>query len=158
MRGYRIFSSKFFSAPKLRVGALVTTVLLVAISISWLSPAAPLAGPGKNDRKVTLIVSSLMKGQHLSRHPLDDEISKRAMKIFTEGFDGRKLYFLQSDIDEFRKHTDICAVGGGLCGELLNARHVACNVPVLHFHLTDRDAHSLNVLGPNTCATEGDLT
>jgi len=106
MRGYRIFSLGFISASKLRAGALVTTVLLAAYSIGWLSPAAPLEGPGQNDRQVTLVVSSLMKRQHLSRHPLDDEISARAMKIFTEGFDARKLYFLQSDIDEFMQHRD----------------------------------------------------
>ncbi|MAD79554.1 MAG: carboxy terminal-processing peptidase [Pirellulaceae bacterium] len=106
MRGYRIFSSNFFAAPKLRLGGLVTAVLLVAFSTGWLSPAAPLEGPGKNDRQVTLIVKALMKREHLSRHPLDDEISGRAMKIFTEGFDARKLYFLQSDIDEFMQHRD----------------------------------------------------
>jgi len=106
MRGHRILSSKLFSTPKLRGVALVASVLLVAVSVAWLSPAAPLEGPGKNDRQVARIVSSLMKGQHLSRHPLDDEISERAMKIFTEGFDGRKLYFLQSDIDEFMKNRD----------------------------------------------------
>ena len=106
MRGYRIFSSRFFSAPQRRLGALVTAVLLVAFSTGWLSPAAPLEGPGKNDRRVIIIVSSLMKKKHLSRHPLDDEISGRAMKIFTEGFDARKLYFLQSDIDEFMEQRN----------------------------------------------------
>jgi len=106
MRGYRIFSSSFFSAPKFRVGALVTTVLLAAFSLGWLSPAAPLEGPGKNDHQVTRIVSFLMSREHLSGHPLNDEISERAMKIFTEGFDARKLYFLQSDIDEFMENRD----------------------------------------------------
>ncbi len=106
MRGYRIFSSNLFSAPKVRLGALVTTVLLAAFSLGWLSPAAPLERPGKNDRQVTKIVSLLMSREHLSRHPLNDEISARAMKNFTEGFDGRKLYFLQSDIDEFMKKRD----------------------------------------------------
>jgi carboxyl-terminal processing protease len=106
MRGHRNFSSSFFSAPKLRWGGLFTLVLLVAFSTGWFSPAAPLEGPGKNDRQVVRIVSKLMAKQHLSRHPLDDEISARAMKIFTQGFDVRKLYFLQSDIDEFMEYRD----------------------------------------------------
>ena len=106
MRGYRIFSSRFFSAPQRRLGALVIAVLLVAFSTGWLSPAAPLEGPGKNDRQVMIIVSSLMRKEHLSRHPLDNEISGRAMKIFTAGLDARKLYFLQSDIDEFMEQRD----------------------------------------------------
>mgnify|MGYP004109339149 CR=1 FL=1 len=103
MRGQRNFSSRFFLARNLRWGVLFTLVLLVAFSTGWLSPAAPLEGPGKHDRQVVIIVRKLMKDAHLSRHPLDDEISGRAMKIFTEGFDGRKLYFLRSDIDEFMK-------------------------------------------------------
>ncbi len=109
MRGHRNISSRLFSAPKLRWGALFTLVLLVAFSTGWLSPAAPLDGRGKNDRQVVMIVSSLMNGkggQHLSKHPLDDEISARAMEIFTQGFDARKLYFLQSDIDEFMQYRD----------------------------------------------------
>jgi carboxyl-terminal processing protease len=42
-----------------------------------------------------------MENDHLSRHALDDEISERAMEAFLESFDPRKMYFLQSDIDEF---------------------------------------------------------
>ncbi|HUG68777.1 MAG TPA: carboxy terminal-processing peptidase [Pirellulaceae bacterium] len=51
---------------------------------------------------MTRTVRTLMETQHLSRHPLDDEISTRAMKSFLEGLDARKMYFLQSDIDEFK--------------------------------------------------------
>lgn len=77
-------------------------VLFSGLSTAWLSlPAAPLDGPARSDRRVTLVVKSFMEQEHLSRHPLDDEISTRAMKAFLEGLDPRKMYFLQSDIDEF---------------------------------------------------------
>ncbi len=95
-----------FLASKRRLAVLVTAVLLAVVSANWLSSAAPLEGPGKNDRQVTLIVSSLMRNEHLSRHPLDDEISRRAMTIFIESFDPRKLYFLQSDVDGFMNQRD----------------------------------------------------
>ncbi len=77
-------------------------VLFGGLSAAWLTlPAAPLDGPARSDRTVTRAVRSLMEQEHLSRHPLDDEISTRAMKAFLEGLDSRKMYFLQSDIDEF---------------------------------------------------------
>ncbi len=44
-----------------------------------------------------------MDNQHLSKHDLDDEISKRAFDQFFKSLDPFKLYFYQSDIDEFMK-------------------------------------------------------
>ena len=89
-------------APRRWLGFLFGFVLFGGLSAAWLSlPAAPLDGPARSDRRVTLVVKSFMEREHLSRHPLDDEISTRAMKAFLEGFDPRKMYFLQSDIDEF---------------------------------------------------------
>ncbi|MEO8498022.1 MAG: S41 family peptidase, partial [Planctomycetota bacterium] len=83
-------------------GYLFGFVLFGGLSAAWLTlPAAPLDGPGRSDRRVTKTVEWYMEQEHLSRHPLDDEISTRAMKAFLEGFDPRKMYFLQSDVDEF---------------------------------------------------------
>lgn len=61
--------------------------------------------PSPQDRRITMTVRSLM-AEHLSKHPLDDEISRRAMKALLEGFDTRKMYFYQSDIDEFMRKRD----------------------------------------------------
>ncbi len=60
------------------------------------------AGPKTRDRQVTLMVSTLIKRDHLSKHPIDDEISQRGLKTFLKTLDPQKLYFLQSDIDEFQ--------------------------------------------------------
>lgn len=64
-------------------------------------PVAELAGPRPQDRNVTYIVTSLMKREHLSKHPLDDEISRRGLELFIKNLDSMKLYFYQTDIDEF---------------------------------------------------------
>jgi carboxyl-terminal processing protease len=58
------------------------------------------------DRRVAVIVASLLKDEHLTKHPLDDEISERCLKTFLKDIDPWKLYFYQSDVDRFmaRKH------------------------------------------------------
>ena len=49
-----------------------------------------------------------MKREHLTKHPLDDEISRRGLDLFIKSLDGMKLYFYQSDIDEFnQKQNDL---------------------------------------------------
>lgn len=65
----------------------------------------PAVAPTSQDRRITMTVRQLL-ADHLSKHPLDDEISRRAMKSLLEGFDPRKLYFYQSDIDEFMTKRD----------------------------------------------------
>ncbi len=65
---------------------------------------SPVTGPTVQDRNVTSIVMSMMRTQHVSHHPLDDEISQRALHLFVESFDPRRLYFYQSDIDEFNQY------------------------------------------------------
>ena len=69
---------------------------------------AELTKPRASDRRVTLVVSHLMRREHLSKHPLDDEISKRGMKTFIESLDPMKVYFTAGDIAEFsRKENEI---------------------------------------------------
>src|SRR5688500_18019342 len=63
--------------------------------------AAELTAPSASDRTVTRMVTLLMKREHLTKHPLDDEISRRGLDLFIKSLDGMKLYFYQSDIDEF---------------------------------------------------------
>ncbi|GIW99717.1 MAG: tail-specific protease [Pirellulaceae bacterium] len=55
------------------------------------------------DRIIVKTVAQLMDRQHFSKHPLDDEISERAFHQFLRSLDPLKLYFLQSDIEEFAK-------------------------------------------------------
>jgi carboxyl-terminal processing protease len=79
-------------------------VSLTLVSAALVQPSvAELTGPKADDRYVTLNVTTLLRREHLSKHPLDDEISQRALKTFLKQLDPMKLYFTQADIDEFGK-------------------------------------------------------
>ena len=88
-------ASRFQRAALLALGVAITSAPLVAIA----RPTQPSA----SDRQITLAVAMLMERQHLSGQRLDDKISERCLKTFTKDLDPLKLFFLQSDIDEFSK-------------------------------------------------------
>jgi carboxyl-terminal processing protease len=87
-------------------------ILFVALISLWTSSEAGRAWgdipdqPPMRNRQVAFYVNFFLTGQHLSRHPLDNEISNRLLKEYVEGLDPAKAYFLQSDIDEFQKQKD----------------------------------------------------
>lgn len=85
------------SAPVFLV--LVLAATLAAPSLATARPDKPSA----QDRQIALAVRLLMERRHLSRHPIDDEMSQRCLDAFLETLDPWKLYFYQSDIDEFAR-------------------------------------------------------
>ena len=87
---------------------VATAVLSLALLLPGLCTAvwADPVGPSSADRHVALAVTSLLKHEHLLRHPLDAEISERCMKTFLQDLDPMKMYFYQSDYDEFAKYKD----------------------------------------------------
>jgi carboxyl-terminal processing protease len=87
--------------PFVRWSLLCALVVSLTSSV-WADPIAP----GPNDRYTVLTVTQLLRQQHLSRHPFDKEISERCLSNFLKYLDSMKLYFYQSDIDEFSKHKD----------------------------------------------------
>ena len=87
-------------------GLLAGLAIAVTLGTSglWQGWAADLgAAPKSRDRQVTGMVMTLIKRDHLSKHPIDDEISQRGLKSFLKTLDPGKLYFMQSDIDEFQQ-------------------------------------------------------
>lgn len=56
------------------------------------------------DRTIIKQVARYMDRQHLSKHRLDDEISSRAFDRLLQSLDPLKLYFLQSDVEEFKSN------------------------------------------------------
>jgi carboxyl-terminal processing protease len=70
--------------------------------------AKPLEGPRVQDRQIARVVSKMVSDEHLIRgkQPLDDTISTRSLEQFIKAFDNRKLYFYQSDVDEFEQFKD----------------------------------------------------
>ena len=61
--------------------------------------------PAANDRIVARLIAQLMPKNHISAKGLDDTISQRALALFTKSLDPLKLYFYQSDIDEFNRNA-----------------------------------------------------
>ncbi len=86
----------------IRPRLLLPAVLLLSLSILLPSTlCADPVGPTSNDRNITIMVVNLLKKRHLSRRDLDDEISQRFMLTYLKMLDPGKMYFYQSDIDEF---------------------------------------------------------
>ena len=57
--------------------------------------------PSRSEKTVSRVIAKLMQRDHLSRKPLDDKISQRAFDMYIKMLDPMKVYFLQSDVDEF---------------------------------------------------------
>jgi carboxyl-terminal processing protease len=97
-------------APNLRrglallAGASVLSASGVLVAIG--APGANVTGPQPVDRQVTVAVTSLLKKEHLSRHPIDNDISRRWLKMYLKTLDPMKVYFTQEDVDAFSKKQD----------------------------------------------------
>lgn len=63
--------------------------------------------PAPQDGVVSRLIASLMPSEHVSGKELDNELSRRALELYVETFDPLKLYFLQSDVDQFQKYADV---------------------------------------------------
>ena len=94
----------------LLLGSIASGALTLCLALGTFPAARPLGaadaqlgGPRANDRQIARMVTSLIKKEHLSKHPLDDEISQRGLHLFIKALDNRKLYFTQADIAEFEK-------------------------------------------------------
>ncbi|MEM8944518.1 MAG: carboxy terminal-processing peptidase [Planctomycetota bacterium] len=83
------------------LGLLATSTLVLGL-IAPLVWARPQKGP-TNERHISFLVAHLMDQDHLSNLQVNDETSKRAFEKFVESLDAMKLFFLQSDIDEFAR-------------------------------------------------------
>src|SRR6476646_10981637 len=79
----------------------------LAPSLIGLFAATPLFArptqPSTGDRQITLAVATLMERDHLTGHHLDNEMSERTLKSFVKDLDPLKLFFYQSDIDDFNR-------------------------------------------------------
>lgn len=70
--------------------------------------------PNAVDKQITLAVSILMERQHLTGQRLDKTMSERALKTFIKDLDPLKLFFLQSDIDDFQRMNKENNIGDAL--------------------------------------------
>jgi carboxyl-terminal processing protease len=84
-------------------------LLMVVVSGFVLVPRlleAQLAGPRPDDRNITVAITRLLAKEHLTRHPLDNEIAGRWVTNYLKMLDPRKVFFSQADIDSFMKYRD----------------------------------------------------
>src|SRR5690606_3317687 len=100
-----IFIMQSFAAPGAK-GALRRRLLLVVLlavgSAAVVGPLVMARPLRKNEEhSIAVIVTALMDQKHVAQKQVDDETSRRAMKMFFETLDPMKLYFYQSDVDQF---------------------------------------------------------
>jgi carboxyl-terminal processing protease len=91
--------------------AVLSAAALVAARPTLAEPTAPTAA----DRQITHAITILLNREHLTRRPLDDEISSRWIKNYLELLDPRKVFFSQGDIDNwmtYRNQLDDMALRG----------------------------------------------
>jgi len=62
--------------------------------------------PSRDSKRVARIVAQLMD-QHLSNRKLNDDISERALAMFLKNLDPQKVYFVKSDVDQFKEKYNI---------------------------------------------------
>src|SRR3954469_17611875 len=77
------------------------TALFGLLLIPATAPAEPT--PGKQDRLVMQMVCEFLHRGHLAKPEINDEISRRLFQKFLKDLDPSKLYFVKSDVDEFKK-------------------------------------------------------
>lgn len=67
---------------------------------SW---AQEVLAPSSEDKRIARTVSAMLEENHVSGKRLNDEAGQRGFAAFIKDLDPRKIYFLQSDVDEFAK-------------------------------------------------------
>ena len=85
---------------------LVVLAAVAGLGIGSAAVTARPTQPSAADRQITFAVATLMQRQHLSGERLDDKISQRCIDTFIKELDPLKLFFYQSDVDDFLRNRD----------------------------------------------------
>ena len=109
--------------PIIRTLHSYRTVILLAFAIllaaamfnanTWKGTAQDLSEsllplePDTRERIVTAAFVEALERQHISRRTLDQALSKEAFRLYIKALDPRKLFFYQSDIEEFRSQYEL---------------------------------------------------
>ena len=81
-----------------------STATLVAMCLAGSALLAQqYATPKPEFTQITKLVCQMIEKEHLVRTPINDVIAGRTLDHFIKDLDPQKLYFLQSDIDEFQQ-------------------------------------------------------
>ena len=120
-----VLKTSFFLGRRIQV-ALIAVMLvsgLGSLAQAELNPSEKKS----RDRYITSLVTQLLDRQHLLRRNLDNEISNRAFESFLKQLDPMKVYFYQSDIDEFSLSVDLVDEDGA---NMFNGRSLTQRIRV----------------------------
>ncbi len=87
-----------------RQSAGITLLIALSAMVPFGPALARPTEPSATDRQIALAVSLLMEKQHLSQKAVDDKASERCLESLLKTLDPLKLYFYQSDVDEFSQN------------------------------------------------------
>lgn len=87
-----------------RLLPLAAVAAAVAGLLLFRSPAPAEPTLNKQDQLVARVVCEFLRQLHLSHPPIDDAASRRLFAKFLKDLDPNKLYFLQSDVNEWKKY------------------------------------------------------
>jgi carboxyl-terminal processing protease len=85
---------------------LVAGLAIVIATTGLLSVSARPTQPSVADRGITVAVATLMERDHLTGQRIDDKVSERTLKSLIKDLDPLKLFFYQSDVDDFSRNKD----------------------------------------------------
>lgn len=85
----------------------LAAIAIVAVAAGTALVTARPTQPAAADRQITFAVAARMEKTHLSGQLLDDTISERCLETFVKELDPLKLFFYQSDVEEFRRHRHV---------------------------------------------------
>jgi carboxyl-terminal processing protease len=90
-----------------RMNWIVPGVILATSSCSlpFGQPAAPAATTSAIEPTIGQIVASLMGHEHLTQHPVDDDISRKWLSHYLDDLDPTHSIFLASDVKEFQTYA-----------------------------------------------------
>ena len=83
---------------------VLCSLTLVAVSVPAFGAEA--SDVTAEDGKTAQIVAEMISARHIAHPEIGDDLSERLLKRYIEVWDPQKLYFLQSDVDEFRRSKD----------------------------------------------------
>ncbi|HEY2760116.1 MAG TPA: S41 family peptidase, partial [Pirellulales bacterium] len=92
-----------------RVFAYGALAAALSASLAGLKLATASPAPRPDDKQISKVVAHYLADEHLSKRPLDQEVSQRTFTTFLKTLDPMKIYFLQTDVDDFAKQENSLA-------------------------------------------------
>lgn len=83
--------------------AVFLVILLAQVGFGLETAPAEQLVPKARDKSIAINFSKILELRHFSRRPIDEKVSEGAFDLYIKAIDPRKIYFMDSDIQEFTK-------------------------------------------------------